>query len=89
MPTIAVNDIEICFESFGDDDAPPVLLVMGLGAQMTLWTIARSPLIYGAITSTSSLTHLPRIISSFPPLHVPCGVRYLATRHGVSGADWC
>jgi pimeloyl-ACP methyl ester carboxylesterase len=37
MPMIAVNDIEMCFESYGDDDAPPVLLVMGLGAQMTLW----------------------------------------------------
>jgi pimeloyl-ACP methyl ester carboxylesterase len=38
MPTIAANDIEMCYESFGDDDAPPVLLVMGLGAQMTSWT---------------------------------------------------
>jgi pimeloyl-ACP methyl ester carboxylesterase len=37
MPTIAVDDIEICYESFGPDDAPPLLLVMGLGAQMTLW----------------------------------------------------
>jgi len=38
MPTIAVNDIEICYESFGPDDAPPLLLVEGLGAQMTLWS---------------------------------------------------
>ena len=38
MPTIPVNDIEICYESFGDADAPPLLLVMGLGAQMTLWS---------------------------------------------------
>ncbi len=38
MPTIDVNDIEICYESFGPDDAPPLLLVMGLGAQMTLWS---------------------------------------------------
>jgi len=38
MPTIDVNDIEICYESFGPDDAQPLLLVMGLGAQMTLWT---------------------------------------------------
>jgi pimeloyl-ACP methyl ester carboxylesterase len=37
MPTVAVNDIEICYESFGPLDAPPLLLVMGLGAQMTLW----------------------------------------------------
>ena len=38
MPTIPVNDIEICYESFGEPDAPPLLLVMGLGAQMTLWS---------------------------------------------------
>ena len=38
MPTIEVNDIEICYESFGPDDAPALLLVMGLGAQMTLWS---------------------------------------------------
>ncbi len=38
MPTTEVNDIEICYESFGPDDAPPLLLVMGLGAQMTLWS---------------------------------------------------
>jgi pimeloyl-ACP methyl ester carboxylesterase len=38
MPTVDVNDIEICYESFGDDNAPTVLLVMGLGAQMTLWS---------------------------------------------------
>jgi len=37
VPTIAVNEIEICYESFGPDDAPPTLLVMGLGAQLTLW----------------------------------------------------
>lgn len=38
MPTINANDIDICYESYGPDDAPPLLLVMGLGAQMTLWS---------------------------------------------------
>lgn len=37
MPTIIANDIEICFESYGPEDAPPILLVMGLGAQLVLW----------------------------------------------------
>jgi len=37
VPTIAVNDIDICFESYGPNDASPLLLVMGLGAQMTVW----------------------------------------------------
>ena len=31
------NGIEICYETFGDESNEPLLLVMGLGAQMTLW----------------------------------------------------
>jgi pimeloyl-ACP methyl ester carboxylesterase len=31
------NGIELCFEVFGADDAEPLLLIMGLGAQMLLW----------------------------------------------------
>ena len=45
MPTVAhqlpqiarVNGIEICYEIFGDAEAQPMLLIMGLGAQMVLW----------------------------------------------------
>lgn len=31
------NGIEIEYEDYGAKDAPPVLLIMGLGAQLTLW----------------------------------------------------
>src|SRR5947209_10104548 len=31
------NGIEICYETFGADDAEPMLLIMGLGAQMIHW----------------------------------------------------
>ncbi|MCW2992710.1 MAG: alpha/beta fold hydrolase [Conexibacter sp.] len=31
------NGITLCYESFGDPSAPPVLLVMGLGTQMIAW----------------------------------------------------
>jgi pimeloyl-ACP methyl ester carboxylesterase len=31
------NGITLCYESFGDPTAPPVLLVMGLGTQMVAW----------------------------------------------------
>jgi pimeloyl-ACP methyl ester carboxylesterase len=31
------NGIEICYEIFGDAKAEPMLLIMGLGAQMVLW----------------------------------------------------
>jgi pimeloyl-ACP methyl ester carboxylesterase len=39
MPTLttANTGIEIFFEETGDPQAPAILLVMGLGAQMTLW----------------------------------------------------
>jgi pimeloyl-ACP methyl ester carboxylesterase len=32
-----VGEIDLCYETFGDAGAPPLLLVMGLGAQMVLW----------------------------------------------------
>lgn len=31
------NGIELCYEIFGTDDAEPMLLIMGLGAQMIHW----------------------------------------------------
>jgi pimeloyl-ACP methyl ester carboxylesterase len=37
MPRTTANGIEIEYDEHGDPGAPPVLLVMGLGAQMTLW----------------------------------------------------
>ena len=37
-PQIArANGIDICYEIFGDAGAEPLLLIMGLGAQMILW----------------------------------------------------
>ena len=39
MPMVKVNEIEICFDCSGPDEGPPLLLVMGLGAQMTVWNI--------------------------------------------------
>jgi pimeloyl-ACP methyl ester carboxylesterase len=37
MPRANVNGIELEYEMFGDEAAPPLLLVMGLGAQMIAW----------------------------------------------------
>ncbi|WP_027581729.1 alpha/beta hydrolase [Bradyrhizobium sp. Ai1a-2] len=34
---IRANGIDICYEIFGDENAEPMLLIMGLGAQMVLW----------------------------------------------------
>jgi pimeloyl-ACP methyl ester carboxylesterase len=31
------NGIDICYEIFGDGNAEPMLLIMGLGAQMVIW----------------------------------------------------
>jgi pimeloyl-ACP methyl ester carboxylesterase len=35
--TARANGIEICYEIFGADDAEPMLMIMGLGAQMIHW----------------------------------------------------
>src|SRR6201996_6274933 len=35
--TARANGIDICYEVFGDDSAEPMMLIMGLGAQMVLW----------------------------------------------------
>ncbi|MGN3974942.1 alpha/beta fold hydrolase [Tsuneonella sp. SYSU-LHT278] len=37
MPQIEANGITLEYDEHGDPSAPPLLLVMGLGAQMTLW----------------------------------------------------
>lgn len=39
MPTVTANGISIAYEDHGDPAAPPILLVMGLGGQLTLWPI--------------------------------------------------
>jgi pimeloyl-ACP methyl ester carboxylesterase len=35
--TAKVGELELCYETFGAADAPPLLLIMGLGSQMLLW----------------------------------------------------
>lgn len=37
MPTVTANGINIAYESFGPEHGPTVLLVMGLGGQLTMW----------------------------------------------------
>jgi pimeloyl-ACP methyl ester carboxylesterase len=37
MPAAFANQITIEYETFGDPGDPPVLLIMGLGAQLTAW----------------------------------------------------
>ena len=37
MPSITANGLTIHYDEHGNADDPPILLVMGLGAQMTLW----------------------------------------------------
>jgi len=39
MPQIAANGIQLEYVSFGPDSAQTVLLIMGLGAQMTRWPL--------------------------------------------------
>lgn len=39
MPQITANGIRLEYETHGDPANPPLLLIMGLGAQLTLWPI--------------------------------------------------
>ncbi|MBX9645331.1 MAG: alpha/beta fold hydrolase [Novosphingobium sp.] len=39
MPQVQANGIAIEYETHGDPANPPLLLIMGLGAQLTLWPI--------------------------------------------------
>ncbi|MDO8288090.1 MAG: alpha/beta hydrolase [Parvibaculum sp.] len=39
MPRIKANGLDIEYESFGPDDAEAILLIMGLGAQLTQWPL--------------------------------------------------
>lgn len=39
MPQITANGISIEYETHGNPSDPPLLLIMGLGAQLTLWPI--------------------------------------------------
>lgn len=39
MPQITANGIQLEYESHGDPANPPLLLIMGLGAPLTLWPI--------------------------------------------------
>jgi pimeloyl-ACP methyl ester carboxylesterase len=34
---VVANGVKICYESFGDPTAPPIILIMGLAAQMVVW----------------------------------------------------
>ncbi len=39
MPSAKSNGITIEYETRGDPESPPVLLIMGLGAQLTMWDL--------------------------------------------------
>lgn len=39
MPQVTANGIRLEYETHGDPANPPLLLIMGLGAQLTLWPI--------------------------------------------------
>ncbi|WP_432954389.1 alpha/beta fold hydrolase [Micromonospora haikouensis] len=37
MPFVRSNSVDLCYETFGDPADPTMLLIMGLGEQMTTW----------------------------------------------------
>ncbi len=47
MPHVKANGLDLYYEAHGPDEAEPILLIMGLGAQMSRW----SPEFIGALVS--------------------------------------
>ena len=39
MPKAPANGVELEYDTFGDPGAPPLVLIMGLGTQMTAWPV--------------------------------------------------
>src|SRR3989338_3843840 len=39
MPQVKANGITLEYESFGPEDRETILLIMGLGAQLTMWLV--------------------------------------------------
>lgn len=37
VPIVPANGVDIAYQTFGDPDQPPMLLIMGLGTQMLAW----------------------------------------------------
>ena len=37
MPNLTANGISLAYEDHGDPSAPPILMIMGLGGQLSLW----------------------------------------------------
>lgn len=47
MASVAANGIRLAYESFGPERAPAILLIMGLGGQMTRWNVELCELLVG------------------------------------------
>lgn len=47
MASVAANGIRLEYESFGPERAPAILLIMGLGGQMTRWNVELCELLVG------------------------------------------
>ena len=76
---VGPTGVDIAFERFGEPDAPPVLLIMGLGAQMLAWpdqfcaTLARHGL--RVIRFDNRDIGLSSHMTGAPPPDVPAALR--------------
>ena len=54
--TALCGDVELFYEDLGDPDAPPVLLIMGVGAQLPMWPDGFCERLVGRATGSSGST---------------------------------
>src|SRR4051812_30250277 len=75
MPFATANELQLCYDSFGNPQDPPLLLVMGLGGQMTMWDEALCRSLAGrgfyVIRYDNRDVGLSTKMESAPPPNVP------------------
>src|ERR1700741_3607807 len=83
------GDLKLYYEDMGDVDDPPVLLIMGLGAQLLLWRTAFCEKLVGRGLRVIRYDHRDVALSGKvdpPDAAPPIGPRLLRFWFGLRGA---
>ena len=87
-----VGDLDLCWQRFGDPEAPPLLMIMGLGAQMILWPEGLCELLadrgFGVSASTIATAAVQRSWTRREPLDQPGRWRATSARRPTRCPTW-
>jgi hypothetical protein len=92
MPQIRANGLELYYESHGPEGGEPILLIMGLGAQMTTWPpelIARlTDKGYRVIAYDNMRRGSPMCWTTWPMTRPACWTPWAYPRRTSSAPRW-